>query len=239
MMAEPARQLVFDLAHRQALGAEDLLVSESNRLAVDLVDSWPDWPHRAAVVVGPPGAGKTHLAHVWQLRARADLVAALDLSEADVPRLAAPGALVVEDIDRGLSAETGLFHLLNLVRENRLSMLLTARRPPGELAITLPDLRSRLRALPVVTIAAPDEHLLRGVLVKLFADRQLIVEPHVIAALSLRMERSMEAAARIVGEVDRLALERRQRVTRALVAEALRAVTGAEEALDGPADEPE
>ncbi len=131
------------------------------------------------------------------------------------------GALVVEDLDRGIADEKALFHLLNRARESKLAVLLTSRVPPGEQEFRIPDLRSRLRALPLVEVQPPDETLLKAVLVKLFADRQLNVEPPVIDYLSLRMERSMAAANRIVAAVDRLALAKQRKVTRPLAAEAL------------------
>ncbi len=220
MTAAP-RQLVFDLAHRQALGVEDFLVSSSNDAAVEMVDRWPDWPHPAAIVAGPQGSGKSHLANVWRLRSGAGVVTAAELSDARVAALEPGETLVVEDLDRGLADEKVLFHLLNRARESRLSVLLTSRTPPGEQEFRVPDLRSRLRALPIVLVQPPDEALLKAVLVKLFADRQLNVEPPVIDYLSLRMERSMAAASRIVAAIDRLALATHRKVTRPLAAEAL------------------
>ena len=129
--------------------------------------------------------------------------------------------MLVEDLHAGIGDERALFHLLNLVREHKLSMLLTSSVPAGELDVSLPDLRSRLRALPFVTIAPPDEALLKAVLVKHFMDRQLVVEPHVIGHIALHMERSMEAAATIVAEIDRAAMASHRKVTRALAAEIL------------------
>lgn len=219
MIDEP-QQLVFELPHRQALGLEDFLVSDSNAAAVALVDRWPGWPVGAAVIAGPAGSGKSHLANVWRSKSNAKPCAAGDVTIARVPELAGHGALVVEDIGT-LADEQALFHLLNLVREQRLQMLLTSDRSPGDLNVRLPDLMSRLKALPFATIDPPDDHLLRVVLVKLFADRQLSVDPQIIAYLLLRMERSMEAARRLVGEVDRQALMMRRGVTRAVAAAAL------------------
>jgi chromosomal replication initiation ATPase DnaA len=228
---EAPQQLVLALPHRQAQEAEDFLVSRSNAAAVDLVDSWPDWPQPSQIVVGPAGSGKSHLANVWRRRSGAAVVAARNLDEAVVRGFEARPALVVEDIDRGVSSEQILFHLMNLAREKSGALLMTSRAAPGEIAITLPDLRSRLRATSPVQIAPPDESLIRSVLVKLFSDRQLIVEPHVVGYLALHMERSMDAILRVVAHCDRLSLAAQRKVTRAIAAEAL--------AADRPDEEPE
>ncbi len=214
-------QLVLALPHRQAQEAQDFLVSSSNAGAVDLVDGWPNWPLHAAIVVGPSGAGKSHLANVWRMRSQAAVLAAETLDETAVPIFEARRTLVVEDIDRGIGSEQVLFHLLNLAREKSGSLLMTSRVAPGEMVIGLPDLRSRLRAIPPVLIEPPDEALIRSVMVKLFADRQLVVEPHVVSYLALHMERSMAAATRLVADCDRLSLAMQRKVTRAVAAAAL------------------
>jgi chromosomal replication initiation ATPase DnaA len=232
-MSTGSDQFVLDLPHRAALGVHDFLISPSNKAAADMIDLWPHWPQASVAVVAPPHAGKTHLGNVWRLRSGAARLEACALSEADVPAAAGHGALLVEDLHAGIADERALFHLLNLVREHKLSMLLTSRTPPGEIDASLPDLRSRLRALPLVTIEPPDELLLKAVLVKHFTDRQLVVEPGVIGYIALRMERSMEAAATLVADIDRAAMAAHRRVTRALAAQVLAHVaSGAAEVRD-------
>ncbi len=226
MTALAPRQLVLDLPHRAALGAEDFLVSPSNAAAVEMIDGWREWPRASALVVGPRRSGKTHLAQVWRLKTGADVIEAIDLCDADAANFRGP--LLVENIEAGLGSERALFHVLNLAREHGRAVLVTSARAPGELAIALPDLRSRLRALPLISIGAPDAELLRAVLVKLFADRQLAVEPHVIGHLALHMEQSMVAANRLVAEIDRRSLAAHRRVTRALAAEVLAEVRASE-----------
>ena len=221
MKTQPPQQLTFDLPHRPALGAEDFLLSENNRGAVAMIDRWPDWPHPVVVLSGPPGSGKSHLAHVWQLRSRAACVAADALGEDTLAARAAQDCMVVEDVDRGVRDQRAMFHLLNLAREHRFQVLVTARTEPGDWNLTLPDLRSRLRQATLARIEAPDDGLLRAVLVKLFADRQLTIDPQVVAQIGLRMERSMEAAVRLVAEIDRRALQTHRKVSRALVAEVM------------------
>lgn len=225
-------QLVLELPLRPASEAGDFFVSGCNGAAIALVDSWPDWPQPTALIVGSPSAGKSHLAAVWQSRSGAAALAAREISDATVTafRAAPRGALVVEDIDRGIADERVLFHLINHARESRGHLLLTSRTPPGEIQISLPDLRSRLRALAPVTIEQPDEAVLAALIVKLFADRQLEVEPTVVSYMLRHMERSFEAAVNAVAVIDRLALARQRRVTRPLVAAAL-------SGLDEPAPE--
>ncbi len=232
-MSRTREQFVFDWGARPALGAEDFLVGPSNAAAVALVDRWPDWAMSSALVVGPAQSGKSHLAHVWQLRSEAVMLIAADLGEARVPELMGRPAVVVEDIDRGIASEQALFHLLNLAREQRTSLLLTSRVPAGELTVALPDLRSRLRALAMTEIGAPDQTLLTAVLVKLLADRQITAAPAVVHYLARELERSFAAAAGLVEVIDRLSLAQRRPVTRALATEALRTLRAAERSEKG------
>ena len=215
-------QLVFDLPHRPALGAEDFLVSSSNQSAIELIDNWPGtWPNFAAAICGPAGVGKSHLASVWMERSGAHRLTGNDLGDEEADLLLEQPALVVEDLHLGIKSEKALFHVLNTARERQKSVILTSRVPPGELNVTLPDLRSRLRALPIAVIAPPDDALLQGLLVKLFIDRQLSVDPETIRYILTHMERSAESAVTTVAEMDRLALAKRRRTTKALAREVI------------------
>jgi chromosomal replication initiation ATPase DnaA len=213
------RQLAFDLPVDSRHGVEDFLVGPSNEQAYGLVEAWPSWPAPWLRLVGPEGAGKTHLAAIWAARAHAWTLSAAELDEGQVPHLASAGALVIEDCDRGGLNENALFHLLNATRARGGFVLLTARSEPGQWGLAVPDLLSRLRLAPQAQIAAPDDALLRALLVKLFVDRQLIVDTGTIEALALRMERSFAAARQIVDALDRVSLERGRRVTRAMATE--------------------
>ena len=220
-----ARQLVLDLPSRPALGRADFYVTPANAVAVGMVDLWPDWPMRRMAVVGPEGAGKTHLAHVWSARAGADILPAESLVGMSVGAVDATAALVVEDADRvgtlGDSAEEALFHLCNRLAA-RGSLMLSGRDAPARWPVALPDLRSRIAATPVARLEPPDDALLGAVLVKLFADRQLAVGPDLVQYLLPRMERSFAAAEALVGALDRAALARQRPVTARLAAGVLR-----------------
>jgi DnaA regulatory inactivator Hda len=218
-------QLVLDLARRPALGRADFFVSDGNALALAQVDRWPNWPGAKLALIGPKGSGKTHLVHVWAARAEAAILDAAALAGLDVTSLPAAAAVAVEDCDTGLTdaAEAVLFHLHNRLAAGGGSLLVTGVEAPARWHLRLPDLASRLRAAPVAALEAPDDALLAAVLVKLFDDRQLGVPPEVVDFLLSRMERSFEAAERLVARIDRLGLARRRAVTLRLAAEALQA----------------
>ena len=210
-------QLTLDLALRPALGRDDFLVATSNSAAVALVDQWPHWPAHAALILGAAGSGKSHLAHVWQGRTGAHIAPLSALTIETVPAFLATGAVVLEDATPENIPETALFHLLNLAKANDGHVLLTATMAPEGWGITLPDLRSRLVAIPTVTIAQPDDALLRGVLVKLFADRQIAIDESLVNFLLMRMPRSLGFAREIVARIDEAALEQGAEVTRPFV----------------------
>lgn len=220
------RQLAFDLPVDSRHGVEDFLIGPSNEAAYGLVEAWPNWPDAWLRLVGPEGAGKSHLAAIWARAAHAWSVPAGQVTQDSVPHLVSGGALVVEDCDSGPRDEAALFHLMNAIRAKGGFLLLTARTPPDQWGVRLPDLLSRLRLAPHATIAPPDDALLRAVLVKLFIDRQLIVDAGIIEAVALRMERSFAAAQALVDALDRMSLERGRRVTRALATEALAQMAG-------------
>ncbi len=214
-----ARQLPLSLPHRAAMTRADYLVGDANRAAVALVDGWPAWPDRTVLLCGPAGSGKSHLVEIWRTASHAAVVGANALG--DVEALAAAPAVAVEDLHAGRRDEAGLFHLINLTGERRVPLLMTSRLPLAALGVRLPDLASRLRAARPIELGAPDDALLRLVLVKLFADRQLTVDAGVIETIVTRMERSLEAASRIVEELDREALAGGRAISRRLAAATL------------------
>jgi chromosomal replication initiation ATPase DnaA len=214
-------QLTLDLPHRAALGAEDFLVSDCNRAAVKLIDAWPQWPDHVQLLIGPQASGKTHLARVWQALSGAKALDADTLRMDLVDGMRAGMPLVVEDADRATYDEKALFHLFNLARENGLFVLMTARSAPSRWNVALPDLLSRLNAVPAVEIGPADETLITTVMLKHFADRQLDIDPKVLTYLSLHVDRSLAAAAAAVAAVDRAALATGRKISRQLVAEVL------------------
>jgi chromosomal replication initiation ATPase DnaA len=216
------RQLAFALPHAESLTRDNFLEGPANAAGLALVNGWPDWPNRIMLLVGPEGSGKSHLAAIWAEEAGARSTVAHALTAVAVPGALATGALVVEDLKSSDFDERALFHLINLAREDEAFVLITARLPPSAFEIDLRDLRSRLRAVPAVSLLPPDDQLFRALIVKFCADRQLTVDETVVSYLATRIERSYAAVRQAVEFLDAEALRLGRPVTRALAAELLR-----------------
>ncbi|QFY59669.1 hypothetical protein FZ934_04005 [Rhizobium grahamii] len=212
-------QIPLAFSHAAASGRDDLLISERLAAAVAIVDAWPQWPSPVVILAGPVGSGKSHLANIWKQHSGAVDIQPAKGAYAAVS--AANGPVLFEDVDRVGFDDNELFHVINSVRENGHSLLMTSRLWPMSWAVELPDLRSRLKAATVVEIGEPDEELLCQVIVKLFADRQLNIDDKLVLYIVNRMERSLNAAQTIVERLDRLALSRGTKISRTLAAEVL------------------
>lgn len=223
MPRTPPRQLALELPHAESLSRDDYLEGPSNALALALVERWPDWSNRVMMLVGPEGCGKSHLAAIWAANSGARIVAAHALTSGEVPASLATGALVVENLEPGAFDERAIFHLLNLARETNAFVLMTARTAPASFEIELRDAGSRLRAIPWVSVEPPDDHLLRALLVKFCADRQMTVDEGVVNYLATHIERSFAAARQAVELLDAESLRQGRPVTRALAATLFRA----------------
>lgn len=231
-MANPGRprQIPLDLGHRPGHSRDELVVSDANRQAVALIDAWPDWPATVVVLAGPAGSGKSHLASIWAANANAAFVEPSEI-EAWVEDAPLTHPVVMDDADVELD-ENGLFHLINAARAAGTHILLTSRLFPSAWGVRLPDLASRLKAAATVEILEPDDLLLAAVITKLFADRQVDVEPHVVQFLVRRIERSLSTAIDVVDRLDRAALEQKTRITRALAAHVVTALDLGQADLD-------
>ena len=216
-------QLSFDLPVRAALGRDNFFISPSNRIAVSMIDNWTVWSSRKLLLTGPEGAGKTHLTHVWARQSGATIIDATELQDDAVPKLSS-GPVAVENVHTiaGLDAQqTALFYLHNLCLETGQSILFTGRGEPQHWLLTLPDLESRLRGAPLVQLNPPDDALLKAVLIKLFGDRQLSPSPELITYVVRRIDRSFDAAQKLVVALDTLSLAEKRPLSRRLAARLL------------------
>lgn len=192
-------QMVLPLRWKAAQGQKDFYVSEANSDAVTFLDGWSTWPIPAALLVGPAGSGKTHLAAIFAKRANARLW---------------------DDVDRAASEES-LFHAWNEAMDERRPLLMTARSLPRDWNLGLADLKSRLGATPRVFIHSPDDALLQAVFLKQWRDRGIDAPADVCRYVLSRIERSFESVARAVDIIDHAALAAQKSLSIPLAREAL------------------
>jgi chromosomal replication initiation ATPase DnaA len=196
------------------MGRDDFFVSAANAGAVALGDGWRDWPHGKMVLTGAPGAGKTHLAHVWAGQSGARIVAATDAATLiDLTDL--PSALVLENCEEvagDAAAEERLFHLHNAALAEHIPLLFTANAAPSRWGLHLPDLASRMAQAGLAHIDPPDDQLLLMVLVKQAADRAMALTPGMLAHVTARMPRDFRAISTLIARADALALSEKKPV---------------------------
>lgn len=216
-MTARAQQIPFDLIHRPAQGREDFLVAASNQDAVNWIDRWPNWGAPALIIHGPAASGKTHLAAVWKEKTKATFIDTESLGKDSADKIAQTAQhLVIDHVDPWFGdkqAETTLFHLYNIMKEEGRTLLVTSRIAPAHADFIVPDLASRLRAAPLATILPPDDALLSAILIKLFADRQLQIGHDVLNYILPRMERSFSAADALVAALDQRALAEKRAIS--------------------------
>ena len=212
-------QLVFELGHTPAHGEADFLVGEGNGLAHARILAFPHWSEPVTLLVGPAKSGKSHLARIFADRSGARF-AGVDALE-DIATAGGQGPVIVEDVDRLDYDEAGLFHLLNQSLRDGRPILLTARDEVANWPLATDDVRSRARRATAFTLELTDDIQLSQMFVKLFGDRQVRVDPKIIAYLVARMERSAEEVVLLADLMDRLALAKGTAITRSIGAEAL------------------
>ncbi|EJF87357.1 DnaA regulatory inactivator HdaA [Bartonella rattimassiliensis] len=218
-------QLSLNFPHNPVFQFDDLVVTDSNRMAFQLIDHWPNWNLPIAVLVGKEGSGKTHFSSIWLQKANAFKIERNKIDQA-VAMASLGRSFLMEDIDAGEISEIELFHLINSIKQANLdvqqaTLLITARTLPSAWNLKLNDLKSRLNSVMLVEINQPDDALLTAIAFKLFSDRQLIVHPDTIYYLVSHCERSLFSLKYVIKSVDQLALQRKRKITRAVIAEVL------------------
>jgi chromosomal replication initiation ATPase DnaA len=205
------RQLRLELQRSPSYRREDFVVSPANAEAVRAVEAWPAWPAGVLALIGPAGSGKSHLAQIWTERSHA---VAVDLTRPTELHDLRGRLVILEDAE--LAPSETLFHLINMAGQAGGGLLLTSRLPPASWPTDLPDLRSRLNALTLAELGAPDDELLEAVLSKFFRERNIRPPDDLFSYLIRRMERSVPVALALVEKLDEAADAEHRPISRAL-----------------------
>ena len=215
------KQLILPLELPPAFDDKDFIVSHSNEEAYLWLMRWPKWPNRCFAIYGEEGCGKTHLSNIWKMKTKAKFLSSQDFNTIDLEILFEKQNLFIFDNAHLIENEEKFFHFYNYLIDSQGGLLLLSRTPPAHWERKLPDLRSRLNAIPALKIHPPDEALLFQVIQKLFNDFQLHVDEVVISFLLKHMERSFEKARFWVETLNMHALTQNRGVTIPLVRELL------------------
>jgi len=219
------RQIPLPLPHDAAMGADDFLVTPSNREAAAWVEKWPDWPAHGLILTGLSGSGKTHLLTLWLAKSSGRFLTLPELVREDATTLTGVTKYIaIDDADTlagNAAAEESLFHLYNHVKAARGSLVLTMKNGVGQVGFVLPDLRSRLLTLPAADLGAPDDMLLAALIVKQFRDRQVALDAGVVTYIASRTARDAASIRDLVAKLDHAALAEGRKITIALARKVL------------------
>ena len=219
----PTSQLPFPFAAKRSIARDDFIPGSANAAALSFIDSWPQWPAKICALWGPCGSGKTHLSQIWRTQSSASELNAQSLTIEHMAELAPGGTFLIDDADQVVGG-AGLFHLINFINQTGGWLLMVGEHAPQRWPTSVPDLHSRLTAIPGVNLESPDEALIARVLLKLFGDRQLKLPEALIDYLVPRLRRSFADAERIVALMDGFALEKKRNISIDIAALALRQI---------------
>jgi len=215
-------QLLFDLKKKKIYEKDDFLVSDSNKEAYKLINRWPNWSSRKIIIFGDIGTGKTHLSKIWQKKTSG---VNLNLNKFKKIRFdnffLKKKFFIIENISNFFDKikkkdkehlEKNLLHFYNLIEEKKGYLVLTASNSPRFWKISLPDLKSRILSSIAVKIKKPNDELLSSVLVKLFLDKQILIDKEIIKFIVYRSERSFTNLQNIVNRIDKQSLITKKKI---------------------------
>ncbi len=225
---EKTKQYKLQFSPNTYLGEDDFLVTSCNDTAYNIIKMWPYWPHFAINIYGPKSSGKTHLAHIWAERVQKSLPRPIDIPFIEAPHINMKNVnklahenkyLVIENMTAEINEEA-FFHLYNFFNIPEHFILFTSELPLTKLPIKLPDLHSRLKAIPGIEILQPDDIMLTALIAKLFNDRQIIISQDILDYILNHTERSFDFVRRLVAEIDDISWTYGRAVTISIVKEA-------------------
>ena len=215
-----SKQLYFDMPDKTALGIEDYIITESNSFAFDLISRMIRGEINQGVISGPPFSGKTHLSKILikNIGSNESLYIDRDYKKI-IEKVGSSNLIVIENIDKVLEdkSEEDLFHIINFTKENDKKLLMTSCKSIFNIEFKLEDLKSRLNAILEAKIMQPDDELMKLVLIKIFNDKQLLINPNVINFLKSRLERSYKSINDFIEKIDKFSLEKGKKITIALI----------------------
>ena len=220
-----SKQLYFEMPNKTSLGVEDYIVTDSNSFAFDLIVKMVKGEINFGLISGPPYSGKTHLSKILIKNASNYKSFYIDRDYQNIlDEFEVSDIFILENIDKVKhdKTEQHLFHIINLVKENNKKLLMTSRKSISEIDLSLEDLKSRLNSILEAKIKEPDDQLMELILIKIFNDKQLKINPNVIDFLMSRLVRSYKSINLFIEKIDKFSLEKGKKITIPLINDLLR-----------------
>ena len=220
-----SKQLYFEMPNKSALGIEDYMITDSNNFAFDLIIKMVKGEINFGLISGPPYSGKTHLSKILVKNTINYKSLYIDRDYQNIlDKFESSDILILENIDKVKydKSEQDLFHIINLVKESNKKLLMTSRKSISEIDLSLEDLKSRLNSIIEAKIKEPDDQLMKLILIKIFNDKQLKINPNVIDFLMSRLVRSYESINLFIEKIDKFSLEKSKKITIPLISDLLK-----------------
>lgn len=212
-------QIPLDLSPAPEYSFENFLISDTNRVAYERLQNWPDAGFPILLMMGPAGVGKTHLCEAWVRNGENRLKC--ENSGDVLPAKLFDKNIWLDDVQN--APENTLFTLINMALNGEVrSLLLSANKPRKNWKIELPDLRSRVSNLPIIEIQPHDDAILEPFLRKLFEDRGREINAETIRYILTYCDRSADGLRKLALDLDAAAASQKKDLTRTFVSKYLK-----------------
>ena len=217
-MMHNMKQNTFNFPYSENYSRDNFIVGEVNKISYHAINSWPHWHDngrfsRIRIIIGTKRSGKTHLSHIWSLKSGAQFV---NINTMNIHTdIAENNCYIIEDIDKiDQNYHESLLHIINKITDYQSAyLLMTSSTDIGQMDVSLPDLYSRLRSMMAFIINAPDDEILRTILVKLASDRQIRLNDTVINYVLSRIPRDYESILKFIDSLDHYSLQHKKDIT--------------------------
>ena len=204
---------------------DDFLVSLENSKAFNFISKYnkqdQDLP-KIFAIFGKKNCGKTHLAHIWQRKMKAEFLKIDNLVDFEIVNFIAPGyAYIIENIEN-ITNQVALFHIFNIVVEKKAYLMLTSSANLQDIKYDFADLKSRLTNIFAIGINDPEVDFIKMLLIKHFATKQLLVEDKVTDFVAANIDRNYQRISEIVRLLEFYCFEEKRKLTIPFISEILR-----------------
>ena len=193
---------------------DELIICSSNLKIFQFLDQYrfkSDILPNIICLIGGKNSGKTSFINLWVSNFGANDVSNILVSELN--NVINQGEFYYFDnICDNVDPEF-LFHLINIIKEKSAFLLLSSSKMLIDIKWNLEDLKSRIKNIHQLEIENPDDDLVKILLTKYFAKRQLKIDLKIIDYISSNVKRDFDDIFRVANLIEDNCFRRNRRVT--------------------------